>query len=131
MYDARTYTVDEIRYEPQAPEYRYRIGLKSAVCIRSGKFENWLQPVPVTPVHLQLLGLADPSDKNFGLILRLNNDIELTWYLEDQLPYGEARIKYRVRGSSSTIDFRVKSVHHLQNWFFALTGEELTIKETT
>jgi hypothetical protein len=74
---------------------------------------NLLLPVPLTELTLEMLGFDKSQDLLVrGLIMRYsfsNKIIELIRY-------------------ETLIDFKIEYVHELQNLYFALTGEELELK---
>jgi hypothetical protein len=77
---------------------------------------NLLLPVPLTELTLEMLGFDKSQDLLVrGLIMRYsfsNKIIELIRY-------------------ETLIDFKIEYVHELQNLYFALTGEELELKNET
>jgi len=87
------------------------IGLTEQYITFSGHFKNdWqAKPIPLTEEWLLKFGFKNLSIGLFELIH--NNVIGYRLSIEGQ--YGYEEIKY---------------IHQLQNLYFALTGEELTIK---
>lgn len=75
---------------------------------------EFIEPIPLTEEWLLKFGFDKNQDLLVrGLIMRYsftNQTIELIRY-------------------ETLIDFEIKHVHQLQNLYFALTGEELVVKE--
>lgn len=77
-----------------------------------------LAPIPITP---ELLGRCGFKKLNAGWI---NDSGSLTFYVKSQDANGYYKMAYGTRNYNARFLF----VHQLQNLYFALTGEELTIK---
>lgn len=85
---------------------------------------NDLQRIPLTPEWLERCGFIKGGDYGFGIGYFWDHpqDICLVEFIDN----GE----FRLYGSEWTIGKDFKFLHQLQNLYFALTAEELTIKET-
>lgn len=90
-----------------------------------GLSENSLKPIPLTPEILEKCGFIDrsgsiPNRMSFGVTMFKR--LELVWYAQDSF------IRYQTKSEGFTLPFEhVKYLHQLQNLYFALTGEELTV----
>ncbi|HEY0056868.1 MAG TPA: hypothetical protein VGB63_16070 [Pedobacter sp.] len=82
-----------------------------------------LEGIPITDVLLLLMGFQDTADNGHSYRISVNATDELCWYRQ------LGRIMYQTRDSGFTRDFNIQYAHQLQNLYFALTGEELTIKK--
>ena len=80
----------------------------------------FIQPIPLTEEWLVKFGFEDGPSKG-GFALTKN---KLSIHLPD-ISYPQGRTYFN---SWCIIDHSVKYVHQLQNLYFSLTGEELTIK---
>lgn len=87
------------------------------------------EPIPLTPEILEKCGFVDPSENGWGCRLSINSADELCWYRQDGPEWGGHgnTVRYQSKGSGFTRDFNVKYLHQLQNLYFALAGEELTV----
>lgn len=74
---------------------------------------NELEPIPLTEEWLFRLGFED----------------KLTWEKGKFRYDSEQRLHLCNSNTCMVISYKVEYVHQLQNIYFALTGEELTIKE--
>lgn len=132
------YVVDGIKYEPNAPSSKWRINFRTlgsnnaGMVLRSGKMENWICPIPLTPEWLGGFGFVDPANNGWGLRLSVSAMEELVWYRQDGPEFNGTyhSVRYQSKGPGITRDLGIKYIHQLQNLFYCLTGEELTIKET-
>jgi hypothetical protein len=79
------------------------------------------KPIPLTEEWLARFGFV--SDDYFGRVLYCNG------YLSN-IRFYNGECVMRVRGSNDVRLPKIEYVHQLQNLYFALTGEELTIKDT-
>lgn len=102
-------------------------------------WERWvdvkeIEPIPITEEWLERLGfekMLDSADADYGVI-------EWTKSYEVSYQSGPEYITLWPNKGGSNGDFLLdcysaaplKYIHQLQNCFFALTGQELTIKET-
>lgn len=77
---------------------------------------DYLTPIPLNPEWLQRMSF-DQSGEAFEL-----GDLPIDFKIEKE---GD----YLYWNQSELPDVQIKNVHQLQNLYFALTGEELTIKE--
>tara|TARA_R110000868_G_scaffold256359_2_gene513078 strand:+ start:510 stop:872 length:363 start_codon:yes stop_codon:yes gene_type:complete len=84
--------------------------------IRIGEFNNIYKPIPLTEEWLLRFGFRDLG---YG-----------EWEKGDIILDNEYTDKgiWNIRETVSHLSIDVKYVHQLQNLYFALTGEELTIK---
>ncbi len=107
-------------------DYSYRkvdehIIVVDAVTLRLGDFENKLIPIPLTEEWLVSCGFKRDEYSLFvkeGFLFSLE--------FNQHNPVILSVMDYRSRPNKIT---SLSFVHQLQNLFFALTGEELTIKE--
>lgn len=81
-----------------------------------------IKPIPLTEEWLLKFGFDD-NDLTF-----INNGLELSWLIR-MCESGERSCFYLSDNFPEDFQIRVEYVHTLQNLYFALTGEELTIKE--
>jgi hypothetical protein len=76
------------------------------------------EPIPLTEEWLLKFGLTKEKDRSMGFNYTNNSKkFKLVMYKGN---YGVKRSNY----------YKTEYIHQLQNLYFALTGEELTIKET-
>lgn len=75
-----------------------------------------LQPIPLTEDGLKSLGFVftDMADMGIHIGLKVNIEVSLNWH-EGRIWIGEACT-------------HIQFVHQLQNLYYALTGQELTLK---
>lgn len=96
-----------------------------------------IEPIPLTSECLERCGFCLDNK-----LIRLheeevhysyrNNKLELTFtvaYVKDLTGADITRIRIRIDGDILFVPKAIVYVHQLQNLYFALTGEELTIKE--
>lgn len=84
-----------------------------------------IEPIPLTPEWLERCGFKKGSSYiGIGYHWDGPNDISI---VEQNIDKDDT---YRLYGSEWTIGKDFKFLHQLQNLYHALTGEELTIKET-
>jgi hypothetical protein len=84
--------------------------------IHEQPLEEWIQPIPLTEEWLKKFGFEYDTviwHKDRIMLASANREFS-TWY--GSFIYGK-------------IDIFVKTVHQLQNLYFALTGEELVLAE--
>jgi len=81
-----------------------------------------VKPIPLTEEWLLKFGFID-NDWAF-----INNGLELSWSIR-RCESGERSCFYLSDKFPEDFQIRVEYVHTLQNLYFALTGEELTIEE--
>lgn len=86
-------------------------------------FEN-VEPIPLTAEWLKKLGWKYYNGRTEG-ILTMDFGCKMDVDYKD----GKLLIKSHYEGEDLYRDTRIKYVHQLQNLFFCLCGEELTIKE--
>lgn len=102
------------------------------VWIKSGEAEtaktiNWIKPIPLTEDILLKFGFVKLRVERWG-------STDRKYFLQKENINGKEFYQLFI---NRTIDFGAASlcgvgyVHDLQNIFYALTGEELTIKEST
>lgn len=137
LYLNELYLVNGIKYEPNCPEFNWRVSFCTINEVEAGgkmriltnaKMENWIYPVPITRDFLiNKCGFIDPANNGWGCRLPVNSVDELCWYLQDELN-NDIGIRYQTQGSGFSRNFNVKYVHQLQNLYFTLTGKELEIK---
>jgi hypothetical protein len=84
--------------------------------VNGGNICNLIEPIPLTEEWLLKLGFDRGSDI-MGECYFINEKIEFVIYIEDEwLCY-----------YTGSLMLEIETVHQLQNLYFALTGEELTI----
>ena len=93
--------------------------------IYGGNRSKYYTPIPLTEEWLLKFGFVKDKKHNNCCDLELENN----FYLQG-VGYGKSNIKYEVILTDSNDNelTLVKHVHQLQNLYFALTNEELTIK---
>jgi hypothetical protein len=87
----------------------------------------WCKPIPLTEEWLMKMGFVFVNDnKRYGWYLEVSNNRCLFWChsKEIQLEFIKDEIEY----NNTLFDFKCEHVHTLQNIFYCLCGEELTIK---
>jgi hypothetical protein len=84
---------------------------------------NEISPIPLTEEWLKKFGFKDPPKNGMAYRMNINSSDELCWYRQDD------SLRYQTQGSGFTRNFGIKYVHQLQNLYYALTGNELTIKK--
>lgn len=130
LYGGDMCLVDGLQYQPDAPESRWRITFRTIDTnnptghgLRSGKFENWIDPIPLTPEILGKCGFGPDSN---GWKLKISETMFLWW--------GEMERTMRMCSSEADWSYpiylkepiyRFQYLHQLQNLFFALTGADL------
>lgn len=85
--------------------------------------ENGFEPIPLTEEWLNKFGFEKESKNHWNII---NPEYTTNWFYV-LMKEGKYFIPYRW-GKQVTGDRYMIYVHQLQNLYFALTGEELTIK---
>lgn len=89
----------------------------------NGDFYHWcddiMKPIPLTEEWLIKFGFSTTQWDNFNShrLMVGDNDYTIVIYSDGNCEVGDI------------VTLKIKSVHQLQNLYFALTGEELTIKE--
>lgn len=81
------------------------------------------EPIPITYELLLQLGFIDPAKNGWGCRISVNSSDEICWYLQD------GGVRYQTKLSGFTRELNIKYIHQLQNAYYVLTGEELTVKE--
>lgn len=83
-----------------------------------------LRPIPLTEEWLLKFGFEKDSVNDYNLCVTIHGNIFLTAFSDDY------KTVYLYQNYEMATDYaaKVKYVHQLQNLYFALTGEELTIK---
>ena len=82
-----------------------------------------IEPIPLTEEWLIKFGFEIYCDSSNYLSIYVENIGILYWSINEDL----LRIEVLSRRNTSKLFKHVKSVHQLQNLYFALTGKELTI----
>lgn len=114
LYLNELYVVDGVKYEGNAPSSKWRIAFRTIDGkSRNAKMENWIEPIPLTPEILEKAGFNNTRFR----ITNGSHDITISddgdgWAFEPWI---------------SNIFIKIKYVHQLQNLYFSLTGEELSI----
>lgn len=94
-----------------------------------------IDPIPLTPEWLERIGFNAYQKVIVGFDEELqysyrNHNLELTFtvaYVRDVTGADITRIRIRLDGEILFVPKAIVYLHQLQNLFFALTGEELTI----
>lgn len=87
---------------------------------------NLIKPIPLTEEWLVRFGFEKDFDGSFMLgIISIFKDKRLK---QNVYIYTESTSKYSDGQWVVILDLKLQYVHQLQNLYFALTGEELTIK---
>lgn len=79
-------------------------------------------PIPLTEEWLERFGF-----ERSGSTYRMGK----FKYIVSELPKGETGYGFFIMYGAFELDIKPRYVHQLQNLYHSLTGEELTIKETT
>ena len=101
---------------------------------------TYLEPIPLTEEWLEKFGyineygefrksMPNPFDRyysrtKFTSLIQFEDDSDFGAMIIE-----EKSLKYKEDSNSSFAPVKIQYVHQLQNLYFALTGEELTIKE--
>lgn len=106
------YVINGITYEEKNPD-KWRIHFTTLDrSLPNTKSISWVEGIPLTPVLLYGAGFSTPHDYVSTVVSK--GGVMIDYHLG----------KFRLRDNSRiTIDY----LHQLQNLYFALTGEELTI----
>jgi hypothetical protein len=91
--------------------------------INGDKFED-INPIPLTPEWLGRCGFVKNGRQWDGP--EIENDNSISFFIIQECDMAGT---YELFGSEWTLGKPFQCVHQLQNLYFALTGEELTIKE--
>ena len=95
---------------------------------------DMLDPIPITPEWLERLGFEKHDGRSYRIDLAAKTNVyrsyfiihTCTWIATGDTPFDF----YSIDGNYGEISMaRFSCVHQLQNLYFALTGEELKIKE--
>jgi hypothetical protein len=81
---------------------------------------GFIQPIPLTEEWLVKFGFEEEKDNDGVFGFKLKN----FWYINEY----QFRLSNFIDTESMVIDNKIHHIHQLQNLYFALTGEELTIK---
>lgn len=101
------------------PELMHGIGAMKAQLVETiFSFED-CKPTPLTEEWLLKFGF----DKKEGFELKINQ-FDLIWFYKGKYYL----CPYEACNENQCVELQIKYVHQLQNLYFALTGEELTIK---
>jgi hypothetical protein len=79
-----------------------------------------IEPIPLTEEWLVKFGFEEEKDNDGVFGFKLKN----FWYINEY----QFRLSNFIDTESMVIDNKIHHIHQLQNLYFALTGEELTIK---
>jgi hypothetical protein len=139
LYLDELYVVDGFKYEPNAPESKWRIMFRTINAdnnarqvLTSGKMENWINPIPLTPGLLEKCGFekmlesADPDygpiewTKAYAVTYQILPEYFTLWPNE-----GGSNGDFLLDNYSSA---PLRYLHQLQNLFYALMGTELEVK---
>lgn len=83
-----------------------------------------LRPIPITEEWVLRFGFARKSDRIYAKIINETFDIGYDFGIEHTCV-----LSFRSTYSTAFRRVKINYVHQLQNLYFALTGEELTIKD--
>lgn len=123
LYLNELYIVDGIRYEKEAPESKWRISFRTVddnnpakQILRNGKFENWIDPIPLTPEILEKCGFYKSHLGGY-------------WKSGQRLDINAESISYCLYENFNEVlrSKKLQYLHQLQNLYFALTGSELIV----
>lgn len=103
-------------------------------------FGDWMSPIPLTEEWLSKFGLKGTSTEGISTFDDIENESGDTYWWEKRIKrsitndgFSFTIVRWGIDGeftfSNHLLRVRVKHVHQLQNLYFALTGEELTIIE--
>lgn len=93
-----------------------------------GRHENY-EPVPITVEWLEKLGFTFAVPSGYALpfwCVEISSETVLIWRDKEFLL---SRYALDVYSDDIPVPIRIQYVHQLQNLFFSLTGEELTLKD--
>jgi hypothetical protein len=123
LYLDELYIIDGFQYVEKSPLVKYRVHFKTIDGkLRNSKMQNWINPIPLTKELLEKCGFKDPAENGWALRLGLNSIDELCWYRQDN------SLRYQTKDSGFTRNYNTEYLHQLQNLYFDLVGEELTIE---
>ncbi len=91
---------------------------------------NELQPIPLTEEWLLKFGFVitvDPENVHYKKVV--NNDFNESFVINRKVGYEVFYIGHKDCNDYLHFTTQIKHVHQLQNLYFALTNEELKIKE--
>lgn len=90
-----------------------------------------LKPIPLTEEWLFKFGFKQSDNDLFELIVVNNEEIQYDiWFRTESGLYANIESFQVVTEEQTNLPFlHIKNVHQLQNLYFALTNEELTIKK--
>jgi hypothetical protein len=100
---------------------------KETGCTLNGG-EDRFNPIPVTPEWLERCGCLKHPNTGLWTVAKIEHGENIDFFEIEQC---DDFISYIIKsGDVWTIGKPFRYFHQLQNLFFALSGEELTIKET-
>jgi hypothetical protein len=89
-----------------------------------------ISEIPITEERLLKFGFEKHTQDIFSISICESNLKRLVIFNISSTKYGVGFVDYYTgKENSETLPTELESVHQLQNLYFALTGEELTIKE--
>ncbi|HEY3387542.1 MAG TPA: hypothetical protein VGK46_13590 [Saprospiraceae bacterium] len=125
------FDVNSIKHEWEAMEH---IVYDESV----GYSVDLLSPIPITPEWLEQLGFEITDGEIIGETRKRSyttysiRDFEIDMFEDcDEYPTIKYWYAYTYEGKLSNVDVEIHYIHQLQNLYFALTGQELTVKELT
>jgi|ERR1044072_80897 hypothetical protein len=102
--------------------------LESKPALNDGEGIRFLRGMPLTPEILEKAGFEfiDMADMGAWIGIKISDDIALNWIQSFTNNAGINKSYYSIWiGEYNT---KIQYLHQLQNLYFALTGEELTVK---
>lgn len=88
------------------------------------------QPIPLTSERLIILGFKKLNGRHGEYFQHNKAELFRVWYFETGWSIGRKDEELKDREyNTHWIKFGIQYVHQLQNIFFAITGEELTLKQ--
>lgn len=108
---------------------RYNVDPLLIEAIRKWPGSHGFCPIPLTPEWLERLEFESESERSYIFEYRDREYFTIGW--RDDLSDGDGAVwLYPVIEGMMSLP-HIKSVHQLQNLFFVLTGDELTVKEAS
>jgi hypothetical protein len=112
-----------VMHEPTIDDWE-EIRIKVGTIIQCEISPDSFEPILLTEEWLLKFGF----EEKHGVFKKYMNEQIIAIGLDGSFGLYNDKSRWRI-GSSFSNDYRLKYVHQLQNLYFALTGEELTIKD--
>ena len=90
-----------------------------------GQFIQYIEPIPLTDSFFQKLNAEKDKEYNAHYVLPINGDYGYMLFTKDESGYS---VFIHIDDSSILLYHNIMYVHEIQNIYFAISGEELTIK---